>query len=411
MQQAPLKVAFQSPCWPEDARPNGIATYVGTITRSLASLGVDCHVLAAEVPGGTTPESVIDLGRFARAPSKARRVLHRAAHLASRNYGIQLHLGETINRGLAELERRAPVDLFELEESFGLGSVVRRQWSKPLVVRLHGPWCVVGPALGTARDKEFFVRWWAEGRAIREADAVSSPSQDALDRVRETYRVTLPEAAVIPNPAPVVPDSASWRYEACEPRTILFVGRFDRVKGADVVLRAFRRVATKLPDAQLLFAGPDVGLREGARQWTLPEYLSAHLPPDVRARVQVLGPQSQAQLAELRQRAAVTVVASRYETFGMTVLEALAVGSPLITSLSGGIREIVRPGQNCLSFHSENVEELAAGLLQLLENPELSQRLAREGRAHCTTHYSPDAVARRMLDFYGQVLDGRKHRV
>ena len=398
----PLRVAYFSPSWPPAASANGISTYVGSIRAALEAHNVESHILTPWLPAGHS-EPKVHLVTEPAQPSLGAKILYNVAERVSPNASVIFRLGHNLSRAVTELDRRWPVDLLEVEESFGMAAQVRRRFRKPVVVRLHGPWCVVGPALGVQRDVGFALRYLAEYSAIRSADALSSPSQAALDIVRRAYRLPLAAAEVVPNPAPLPAAADVWSYDGCEKQTVLFVGRFDRVKGADLVLDAFGRIATSFPEAKLWFVGPDQGLLEGTRKWKLDEYLAAKLNDAARQRVRVFGALPRERVAELRRRAQVTVVASRYETFPMTLLEALGVGCPVITSLAGGIAEIARPGSNCLAFESGNTSELAGRLADLLGDVDLARRLGRQAREDCEQRFSPDVVARRMRAFYDRV--------
>src|SRR5262249_20946668 len=124
------------------------------------------------------------------------------------------------------------IQILEMEETFGWARWLRPAVSIPICVRLHGPWFLSGAAAGVPDDDDFRERIREEGRAIRVADAVTAPSRAVLERVRDYYGLPLPEAEVIPNPTWPIPVPERWRLEGCEPNQVLFVGRFDRLKGA-----------------------------------------------------------------------------------------------------------------------------------------------------------------------------------
>jgi glycosyltransferase involved in cell wall biosynthesis len=332
-------------------------------------------------------------------------VVERAAYRLSPDLFNAVRMARWVGGTLRRLERDWPVDLIEMEESFGAARLVKARTRTPLVVRLHGPWCFVGPALGRKRDRHFWLRCRAEALAIGAADGVSSPSRAALDVVRQSYGLPLPDAAVIPNPVAVAPAAEAWTLAGCDRDTILFVGRFDRVKGADTVLDGFGLLARSFPRARLLFAGPDMGLHEGDRIRTLPQYLEARLPAEVRGRVSFLGSLPRAEVERVRKQALVTVVASRFETFGMVALEALAAGAPLVTSRAGGLAEIGTPDVHCLAFASEDAGDLAAKLGSLLQDPERAARLGAAGRDEARRSFAPEVVAPQMAAFYRRVRD------
>jgi glycosyltransferase involved in cell wall biosynthesis len=397
-----MRVALPSPCWPPDAFPSGIASYVGNLRPGLAQVGVESRVLAMRIDGPAC-EDVVDARAGDGQRGLAERVVERAADRLSGDMGNAVRLGRWVSRTLGRLQRDWPIDLVEMEESFGAARIVKARTRTPLVVRLHGPWCFVGPALGRRRDHHFWLRCRAEALAIGAADGVSSPSLAALQVVRQSYRLPLPDAEVIPNPVTVTTDADAWTLAGCDRHTILFVGRFDRVKGADTMLDAFGLLVKTHPQTRLLFAGPDMGLYEGDRIWTMPQYMEARLSPEVRARITFLGSLPRVEVERRRRQALVTVVASRFETFGMVALEALAAGVPLVTSRAGGLAEIGTPGTDCLAFASDDAQDLAAKLASLIDDPERAVRLGAAGLVTVRRRFAPEVIAPQMAAFYRRV--------
>ncbi len=403
MPPSPIRrVVFTSPGWPPAATQNGIVTYIDHLRRGLEGEGVASRV----VTGATLApldEQVVELASYAedREVDRIRRGLVRRI---SPLHAGQLELRDRLASAFRRLHREWPYDLVETEESFGAADVLRKRLRVPTVVRLHGPWFLNREALGVAPSAEVAYREWNEKRAICRALGVSSPSANVLDQVRKRYGVELAHAEVIPNPAPEVAESARWRLDACDKNVVLFIGRFDRHKGGDVMIDAFRRIAAEVPTAELVFVGPDRGLLEGpGKRVMLREYLDARLDGATRARLQVTGPLGSAKVAELRRHALVTVVPSRYENFPMTILEAISVGSPLVTSGVGGIAEIVRDGDTARFFENGSPESLAAVVVDVLRNPDAAAAMGERAFRHCRARYTPTVVARDMLRFYERV--------
>jgi len=383
-------------------------TYVANLRLGLTALGVASGVVASQMAprGQAAPgeSDVVDASRY-RPPFRLR-ALWKAQELVGGRLGgvttADRRLGCAVAAAVRTLHARAPLDLFEMEESFGAARFVRGAIPRPMIVRLHGPWCLVSPALGRPDDAPSFQRRvTSEGRAIFAADAVSSPSRHALAQVRDHYGFGLTHAAVIPNAITTQPEPLRWRFEQCDQRTVLFVGRFDRLKGGDIVLGAFARLAREIPEARLVFVGPDRGFRDDAgKTWSFDDYLRAHLPGDLAARVQMLGEQPSSAIAELRRSSFVTMVASRFETFSMTAVEALSHGSPLLAPAVAALVEIVEHGRNGLLFEGGNEESAARQLLSLFRDPALARRLAAAGAEDAVRRYAPEVVARQMVSFY-----------
>lgn len=400
------RIAFYSPGWPPGDFPNGIVTYVANLRAPLAEVGFASRILAASVGPSSADSEVVDARTLRRLRPLPIKALDAALYRLAPERTAALRMGHELTAAFAWLRRTFPFDLIEMEESFGVAEGVRRRLEVPVVVRLHGPWFLNGTAVGALEDGTFERRVAGEGLAIARAVAVTAPSHDVLEQVRRRYRLSLPEAEVIPYPGPVVPADQRWDVAVCERDAILFVGRFDRHKGGDLAIDAFRELAREFPALGLWFVGPDRGfVDDGGRWFDLPAYLEDHLADGgVRGRVRVLGPQSHQAISRLRRRAFLTIVPSRYDNFPMTVLEALAFGSPLVVSAAGGIPEMVRDGETGLWFRAGDFRDLAAKVRQLLVEPSLAPALAARARADFEARFSPAAVARRTADHYQKVL-------
>jgi glycosyltransferase involved in cell wall biosynthesis len=400
------RILFFSPGWPPAAVANGVATYIANLRGALAECGFASSIAAHEAAAGLEDPEVTYLSSVRRRRTLLVKLIDRGLYAAFPERSALYRM----EHGLAPLFRPggSPAhDIAEIEEAFGLADFVRRHDPAPVVLRLHGPWFLNGPALGVPQDAGFQRRVTQEGRAIARAVAVSAPSRDVLERVRQRYGLDLRDAEVIPNPGPMVQRAERWDAAAADMHMLLFVGRFDRHKGGDLAIDAFHEVAKDNPHIQLCFVGPDRGLMgPHGRHYSLSAYLEERIPDaGLRRRIRVLGPQLHDGIAELRRRACLTLVPSRYENFPMTVLEALAFGSPLIASDAGGIPECVRHAETGLTFRAGDPLHLAARIRLLLSDRGLAARLAANARADYEARFAPSVVARSTANFYERVLE------
>ena len=264
------------------------------------------------------------------------------------------------------------IQLVEIEESLGYAVELIRRLPVPVVVRLHGPWFLNGEALGFQHDRKYRKRIEAEGQGIRMAAGVTAPSLEVINRVRSFYGLELPHAEAIPVPLRPLPPGSRWRLEECDRRKVLFIGRFDRHKGADVLIEAFSKVLAQVPDARLEIVGPDRGFRDDVgRSWTLEELIHDRIPGALESgTVRWLGRMPVDALVGLRRQALMTVVPSRYETFGLTVQESMVQGCPQVAARAGGIPEIVTDGADALLHEPGNADDLAEKILALLREPD-----------------------------------------
>lgn len=171
-----------------------------------------------------------------------------------------------------------------------------------------------------------------------------------------------------------------------------FVGRLERVKGCEFFIRAAAHLRERYPHAAFVIAGT------GSREADLMELASAL---DLGAQTGFLGhiDSAPAVIAALD----VVVVPSLSEAFGLTALEALVLGTPVVASDTGGLPEVLAHGECGLLVPAGDARALANAVERLLDEPELAQRLSQAGRARAREHYSADRMVAAYLDLYREL--------
>ena len=209
---------------------------------------------------------------------------------------------------------------------------------------------------------------------------------------------------MIPCPIDVRPNLAPGARRSDADR-IVFVGRFDLHKGGDLMIDAFAHLASSRPGLCLDFVGPDRGIPEApGRLVRIDEYIERRISDgEVARRIRVHGQKLPGQVDEFRRRGAVTIVPSRYETFGYTAVEALRLGCPVVAADVGGLREIVRDGQTGLLFRAGDSQSLAGTIERLLSAPEWAARLGEAGCRDVQSRYDAISIAENTLDLYASV--------
>lgn len=393
-----MHIAYYAPSWPPAGAANGIVTYVAEMRRQLLDTGHDVSVLS-QGRLYRSDGSVHDLDPRAGAPlgiwgRVKRRIDHRRGDLP--------FTGARLARQLVAARTIAGFDLVEMEESFGWANAARRKLNVPVITRLHGPHFMKYDGHPTRLgQRQARQRIMAEGRAIRRAKAISAPSRSTLSATRQHYGIALPESSVISNP--VRPLDIAGR-DTSLPETILFVGRFDRAKGADTVVRAFALLAARRKTVRLVMVGPDAAITRSHDAMHSSAYLARHLDADALARVDAMGLLPPERITQLRRRAAVTVVASLSETFSYNAASAMAAGSPLISSDWPGSDELIRDGETGWLTPVGSAEPLADRIEWVLDHPGEAAEVAMAAWRHCRDYFAPEQVGRQTVALYGEVL-------
>jgi hypothetical protein len=172
------------------------------------------------------------------------------------------------------------------------------------------------------------------------------------------------------------------------PPTVLFIGREFERKGGDLLLQAFARVRARIPDARLLVVGPQT--------LTIPDPGVTNL-----GLLRKDDPREWAQLIAAYRSADVFCFPTRYEPFGIVILEAMLFGLPCVATHTGAIPEMVVDGHTGFLVPPEDVDALTTRLLTVLTNPDLAARLGRNGKDRAEQHFTWTAVVRKMLSTIG----------
>jgi len=204
------------------------------------------------------------------------------------------------------------------------------------------------------------------------------------------------KALMIPNAVDLPDDAVRASRKFSEGRqVILFLSRFDRKKGIDLLFEAFARVRERCPNALLVLAGSGdqdcvARLRQDAARLDIAR--------DVIWAGFLTGEDKWAAL----RTADVFVLPSYSENFGIAVLEALACGCPVVLSDQVGIhREIAHAGAGIVT--PCRVDELVAALLEVLSDANLRSRMCENGVRLARQRFSLEAVSRQMAAAYASV--------
>jgi glycosyltransferase involved in cell wall biosynthesis len=182
---------------------------------------------------------------------------------------------------------------------------------------------------------------------------------------------------------------------------VLMPGRVSRYKGQLELVEAIPDVLRDVPDAQFVIAGGDSS-ELGDLVATGPSSMRAVLERrlaqlDVSDHVKFVKP-TDPEMAELYADADVVVVPSWAEPFGLVVVEAMAAGTPVIGSDSGGIPESIVHGQTGLLVPPRDSHRLGQALTHLLGDGALRVALGRQGQARARRMFAIDRYVREMED-------------
>ena len=182
--------------------------------------------------------------------------------------------------------------------------------------------------------------------------------------------------------------------------TVLFVGGLEPRKGLEYLIRAMERVADVVPNVKLV-AVAKTGFR-GTDQWQTYKALAKKL--NILDRIDYNESVDESKLLQFYSDCDVLVLPSKTEGWGLSLMEAMVCGKPVVASRAGGIPELVRDGVDGILVDTGDVRWLAEAMVSLLRDPALRHRMGIAGRERAT-QFSWDRTAQIVFDSYGQALN------
>jgi len=374
-----MKIALVSPY--DFAYPGGVVNHISCLEHHLTRMGHDVRIIA---PASRT---VPDLGeRF--IPVGKPRPVPASGSIA------RITLSPWLSSRVKEILEREHFDIVHLHEPFMpmLCTTVLRLTKAPAVGTFHAsggkPWYTMfSPIM-----KWYLDRWF---RKLDGRIAVSKPAREFIHGHFPADYTIIPNGVDLEHFSPRVPPLEKYRDGKLN---ILFVSRLEKRKGVNYLLSAYRRVRQEIGNCRLILVGPGTRwsrqYEEEVKEQGLDDVVFAGLVP-------------QAELPRYYQTADIVCSpATGRESFGLILLEAMAMGKPIVASNIDGYASVASHGAEALMVPPKNEHMLADALISLATHAELRQEMGARGKLKAA-EYGWDSIARRVMDFYEEVIQRR----
>lgn len=174
---------------------------------------------------------------------------------------------------------------------------------------------------------------------------------------------------------------------------VLYVGRLAGHKGIDTLIGAAPLVLEKIPEAKFVVAGPG----ERGSKFKVQS-------PKLKGKFIFSGEVSEEEKIKLLKQASVFVLPSRSEAFGITAIEAMAAGCPVVVSDIPALTEIVKDGETGFVFPLDDEKALADRIVILLSNQDLSYQISENGKKIVREKYDWEKIITRLENIYLNLL-------
>ena len=395
----------------------GQGVYLHYVTRELAAMGHEVHVIAGVPYPNVSPTVTLHklktfsfwsyLDGFDEYAYRTHPVLFfhpvNLLEFATTRYTLSALLNMFSLRAhafLNELEKDAPFDIIHDNQTLGYGIWLMKQSGRHVVANIHHPIAIDRDnALKQARNigqrisRMFWYPWVMQHRVAERLDHIITGSAASADSIVEAVGIPRDEIRVIHDGV----ETEVFRpidSIAPEPNRVLFVGNSeDRNKGVRYLLKALQRLRAEVPFHLRVVHHP--GSRGAPR---LVQELGLH------GRVTFLEQLSTEELVHEYNSAQLLVSPSLYEGFGLPAAEALACGTPVIATSAGALPEIVEDGVSGMIVPPGDAHALATAIATLIQEPERCVAMGKAGARRIRERFSWRKTAEETLELYEEVL-------
>ncbi len=373
-----MKIALVSPY--DFAYPGGVVNHICALEHHFTRMGHEVKIIAPASHAITTfGDRFIPIGKPRPIPTGG----------SIARVTISLRLASTIKAVLS----KEKFDIVHLHEPFMpmLCSAVLRFSNAPNIGTFHA--CGGKPGYDFGRPISTIML----KRRARKLDgriAVSKAAMEFANKYVPGDYTIIPNGVDFEHFSPEVPPIDQFVDDKLN---ILFVSRLEKRKGLNYLLEAYKQVKGEIPNSRLIIVGPGTRLRHKYEKWVRRNGVKD---------VVFVGYVSYDELPRYYKIADIFCVpATGRESFGIILLEAMAVGKPIVATNIEGYAGLVADGVEGLLVPPKNKEQLAQALISLATDDSLRQEIGARGRIKAS-EYGWEHIAQRVSDYYLRVISG-----
>lgn len=375
----------------------GISPHVYELSHELVKKGIEVHVITKATP--LAPDEEIDaIGVH----------VHRV-HLAEEPNDF-VHEIQLLNRAtdlrarelLEDWREEGEPTIFHAHDWLSLDAAreLKYEYKLPMVATVHAT--EEGRNNGIHNDMQRYIHeqeYWLTYEAWR----VIVCSEYMRAEVGRSFNCPPDKVDVVYNGVSTDKFEFEWpeeekakyrgQFALPDEKIVMYVGRFVREKGIHVLLNAAGTILARQPQTKFVIVG-------GGHREKFEKFVDWY---GLREKVLFTGFMANRSLWQLYRVADVAVFPSLYEPFGIVALEGMAAGAAVVTSDSGGLREVVKHDETGTLTYANNPESLAWGVLRVLEDPAQAEKMKQAAVKRLKTEFHWSRLADQTIAVYNRV--------
>jgi D-inositol-3-phosphate glycosyltransferase len=389
----------------------GMNVYVRDLTRELGRHGVGVDVFTRS-QDEHVPHVLHDLGfgnRIVHIPAGPETPLSKetlAAYIP------------TFIQGIQEFVKTKQMEYDIIHSHYWLsglaGLELRKLWQVPMIQMFHTLAVMKNRVARGDEEPASEMRMQAEQRLMQKSDRIVAATQAELAQLQWLHRADTKRVRVIPPGVDTthfypIPKDEALEFIGTPAKycMLLYVGRIEPLKGIDTLFEAMailkREGFLDINPLCLAIIGGDPQVSREEMSTEMERLHSLQESLGIGDLVTFLGRRAQDTLQYYYSAAEIVVVPSHYESFGMVALEAMACGTPVIASETGGLAFLVKHGETGFHVPAADPHALANQLKELMMDEMLRARVGKQAAVYAK-EFSWSIIADQILDLYTSVL-------
>jgi glycosyltransferase involved in cell wall biosynthesis len=395
-----LVLASTFPRWKDDSTPS----FVFDLCREL-SKKYRIHVLVPHAKGALKHEKMsnVEVSRYQYFSKSSQKVAYgagiipniKSSFLAKIQVPSFLASQYASASSLIKKEKPQLIHAHWIIPQGVIGALLKKKYRIPLITTIHGS------DLFPIKNKALVK---LQKYAVEKSDRITVPTRAAFDELTSRFpdakdKTTILSMGVDTSLFKPQSKPAKTSQTPKKRKTILFVGRLNEQKGVEYLIKSLQKVMAKIQDVNLAIVG------EGEYKIKLQQAAKDNGVSDM---VEFMGAAKKSDLPSIYNSSGVLVLPSvttsiGTEGMGLVLIEAMACGTPVIGSSSGGIKNVIKDRKNGLIFKERNHEELAAKIISVLSDKKLSEKLSRNGII-ASKEFSWSSIGKKFSSLYEEAL-------
>lgn len=372
-----MKIAIISD-YSVDKPYGGLQTHVYHLARALSSFSVQTHIITLSSINDDFKEDNLNI------------------HLLKRSSRFP-RLFTIMNDSKSVLNKIKEInpDIVHVQGThYPFNYISRRIPEKyPVIITVHG---IIANEYKYNAGLNFFggfISYLLEKYAFRKAKNIIVCSEVMKEQV---HKLTDAQVYVVPNGVNCKGIGNINTNIKIKHPSIIYIGLLEKIKGVDVLIKATAIIKEKLPYIHVYIAG------EGSQEDSLKQLVADLRLNDI---IDFLGYLHDKDKYSYLKSADLCIVPSRYESFGIIILEAMACGIPIIASGVGNIPYLLKTQKNGLVVHPDDPKTLACEIIKLIKNKELQSKM-KLNSLNIIKGFDWELIAKQTIAVYKEIMNG-----